>query len=336
MRFFVLVNDALGLKPLQSTTLLAHTAVEHGHECFVVGVTELSLDPQGQILANARQVLGHIEGAMALPAALMRQAPSRLALECGDVLLIRTNPARDQVRRWAHEAALGFAHLAKSQGVCVLNDPDGLSRASSKLYAARFAAELQPETLISRDHAQIRQFIEDQPGPCVLKPLQGTHGNDVFKVHAQSPVNIKALLGMLTRQGWVMAQGYLPEAVEGDIRLLLLDGQLLEVEGHVAAVQRVPAKGEFRSNIHAGGTAQQAVVTPALRRAVRLVGPQLQRDGIFLAGLDMIGGRMVEINTFSPGGFGDASAFSGGVSFCGRVIETAARRALLFAQQREE
>lgn len=320
MRIVFLVNDAASIEPRQTTTLLLGDAAWRGHETWLAGIEDLSVHTKGSIIARARPVPERVEDYTRLPEMVRALVPTDVEIGRGDVLFIRTNPARDQTRRWAHEAAMAFASLAKSQGALVLSDPDGLARASSKLYMNRFPIHLRPRTLVSRHPDDLRDFVNSEEGPCVLKPLQGTHGTDVFKVQGDTP-NLRQIIAVLVRSGWVMAQEYVAQASEGDTRLILLQGQPLIVDGHAAAVRRIPTGGDFRSNVHAGGRVAMAKYTPKLQDIAEAVGPRLAIDGIFLAGLDVIGGRIVEINTFSPGGLTDAGMFAGGVQFGEAVIE---------------
>ncbi len=128
------------------------------------------------------------------------------------------------------------------------------------------------------------------------------------------------MLDVLLQRSAVMVQEYLPDAYLGDTRVILFNGQILEVNGEAAAVHRVPGKGELRSNIHAGGKAQPGLITPAIREAVDIIGPKLVQDGLIMVGLDFIGGKIIEANVFSPGGLQDVERFTG-LSFTARVVE---------------
>lgn len=324
MKLLFLVNDARALKPGQTTTALIAAAAARGSQVFVAGVGDLSLTPQDRVLAHA------LPATATTPEALVRAlavaSPTPVWADGVEGLLLRTNPARDQGRSWAHRVALDLARLARERGVTVLSDPDGLARAGSKLYLSTLPPRYRPTTLVSQDVAQLRAFVESAAGPCVLKPLEGTHGRDVFFVDAAEPRNLNQILHVLTRQGYAMAQSYVPEAAQGDTRVLLLEGKLLEVDGRAAIVRRVPGGKDFRSNVSAGGHAAGAELTPFMRELCETVGPRLLRDGIFLAGLDLIGEKVVEINVFSPGGLGDAGGFAER-DFLSPVLEAIARRA---------
>jgi glutathione synthase len=219
-----------------------------------------------------------------------------------DVVLMRTNPARDKARAPQHTAALALMRMVRDTGTVVLNDPDGLIRAASKLYLQELPASVKPLTLVSSSQAEIITFIEGLDGPAVLKPLQGTRGGDVFMVQSAKDKNLLQIIDVLLRQGLAMIQSFIPEAVHGDTRVLLVNGEILEIDGHPAAFRRIPIGSDFRSNVDVGGKTAQAVITPAMREVVAKVGPFLRRDGLFMVGLDFIGDKICEVNTYSPGG----------------------------------
>ncbi len=321
MHILFVVNDALGLKADQTTTMLLRAAaVSHG-SAWVASVDALTLSEAGRVDCQAREV--HPAETTAIVRDLPNLDAEPRSVESFDVVMLRTNPGRDG-RGWAHATALSLLRLVRDRGSLVLSDPDGLRRASSKLYLAEFPADLTPRTLVTRDIARMRAFMASVAGPCVLKPLDGTHGRDVFQVDPAQGQNINQIWDVLHRQGYVMIQEFIPEATEGDVRLLLLHGELIELDGGVAAVHRVPGGADFRSNVSAGGRAVAADVTPALRRVAAETGPLLRRDGIFLAGLDVIGHKIVEVNVYSPGGFQDAEVFEG-VDFSRFVMDEVAR-----------
>jgi glutathione synthase len=251
--------------------------------------------------------------------AIAQSIPQAVPLGEIDLLFIRTNPARDQSRAALHQLALGLARRCQDQGVCVINQPDGLLRAASKLYSLELPEFTRPATLVSQDRQDILSFIRELPGPAVLKPLQGTRGNDVFFVSVVQEPNLNQIMDVILRQGPVMVQACLPSAALGDTRVLVFQGQLLEIEGQAAAIHRVPAKGDFRSNLHAGGQAQPARITEGMRQVVAAIGPKLVADGLDLVGLDFIDDQLLEVNVFSTGGLRDAERFTG-MDFSDRII----------------
>jgi glutathione synthase len=233
----------------------------------------------------------------------------RITVDDLDVLLLRNDPAQDISHGWQQIAGIDFSRLALRSGVIVLNDPSGLARAASKMYFQLFPAEVRPQTLISRNHDDIRAFIKSQGGRAVLKPLQGSGGTGVFLVGPGSAKNVNQMIDALIRDGYVIAQEYLEAAEKGDTRLFMLNGEAFRHKGHYAAFCRVASGGDVRSNITAGGKVAKVKVTEAHLRIADVVRPKLVADGMFFVGLDIVGDKLMEINVFSPGGLGVAQKF---------------------------
>ena len=321
MQFVFLVNDVAHIEAKQTTAMLIAEASRQGYEVLVCGVTDLSCSQDGEPVAWARELSIRTYPSMeTLVQEIATAKGTRVQLADADVLMIRTNPARDQSRQWAHSFSMRLAVWCKERGVLVINDPIGLMRASSKLYLLEIPASARPKTLISQQHQEIIPFIESLDGPAVLKPLEGTRGNDVFFVSSSRDNNLNQIIDVILRQSAVMVQEFIPEADKGDTRVIVLNGNILDIDGKTAAIKRVPGKGELRSNIHAGGNAQPGIITGAIKEVVDLIGPKLVQDGLHLVGLDFIGGKIIEINVFSTGGFRDAERFEG-VPFTEKVIQ---------------
>jgi glutathione synthase len=210
-------------------------------------------------------------------------------------------------------------------GVIVLNDPNGLSKALNKMYFQLFPEEVRPRTIITRDRGEIKEFAEQQGGTIVLKPLQGSGGTGVFLVRPESKANLNQMIDAVSRDGYVIAQEYLPEAEHGDTRLFLMNGTPLRHKGKYAAFRRVGSGDDMRSNIHAGGKLREAEITDTHLRIAEIVRPKLVQDGMFLAGLDIVGDKLMEINVFSPGGLGSAQKFEK-ANFAHAVIEALERK----------
>lgn len=214
----------------------------------------------------------------------------RLQASACDAIFIRTDPPFDEqylTTTWM----LSFAVRA---GVRVINSPRGLRAANEKLYALEFP-ELCPPTLVSASHDEIFRFIGEVGGEAVLKPVDGHGGFGVVRLHA-GDVNAHALIDMLTLEGKLptLAQAYIPEAKDGDKRLFLIDGELR------GAVVRVPPTGDFRSNVHVGGRVEACEVTSRDQEIAATMAERLRRDGLFFVGLDVIGGKLSEVNVTSP------------------------------------
>ena len=312
MKLLCVVNEAARVHDAGTTTALLIAALGRGYSVTVCGAGSLSVGVSGGITATTHAA-GLVDGRLVLGAA----APVPLTPE--HTVLIRTNPGRDTARAWMHEVVLRMLVMARDQGVTVVNDPAGLLLASSKLYLSVVPTRHRPLTLISRDRSELRAFFAEV-GRGVIKPLTGSHGREVFLIDTDTRSNLNQIIDVITRDGFAMAQSFIPEAPQGDTRLLLLDGEPLTAAGHVAAVRRIPGVGDFRSNVSAGGRAEAGKMTPALAEIAAAVGPRLAEDGILLAGLDVIGEKVVEVNTFSPGGLPDAGRFCG-VDFLAPVLD---------------
>lgn len=321
MKLAMLVNSIGDLVPTMTTAMLAASAVREGAELWVIGVDALTLNAENRL--DARGVLARPAAQIgAFTEALHSRNPERVCLDDCDGLMIRTNPARDPVG--AHDSALLIGRLLRDRGVTVVNDPEGLMRARSKLYLAELPAQHRPETVISRDPAELMAYVRGREGSSVFKPLAGSRGRDVFFVDAASP-NLRGLADVVTRGDYGIAQACVPGAEAGDTRVVVLEGRLLALEGHPAAIARIPAAGDFRSNLHAGGRAAPAIISPQMLEAIEALSPLLRRDGLFLVGVDFIGAKIIEVNVFSTGGLRDAERFSG-VDFCAEILSALAKR----------
>ena len=319
MKIIFLVNDPTEIQPKQTTAMLIASAMKYGFQVGVVGVRDLSCRHDGQPWAQVRflkplattHAQDRREQLVNLVQAIATTHPSPLPLTNTDRLFIRTNPARDTKHATAHDVALALARLCEANGVQVINRPDGLIRAATKLYLLEFPDFTRPRSLVSHNRDEIRSFLYDLKAPAVLKPLQGTRGNDVFFVRSIQDKNLNQIIDVILRQGMVMAQACIPGAELGDTRVVVFKGKALEINGLIAAIERDPAQGDFRSNLHTGGTAHPAVITDEMRKVIDTIGPKLMRDGLALTGLDFIGSQLLEINVFSTGGLWNAEEFSG-------------------------
>lgn len=187
----------------------------------------------------------------------------------------------------------------------MLNRPAGILAANEKLYALGFA-DLMPPTLVTRSIAALDEFLLAQGGEMIVKPLDGRGGEGIFHVHTGDR-NRRSILEQSTLFGArpAMAQAYLKEVRHGDKRILLVDGEPL------GAVLRVPAEGEHRANFHVGGSAAQASLDEADLEIVGRIAPRLRADGLFFVGIDVIGGRLTEINVTSPTGVQEINRLEG-------------------------
>lgn len=326
MKIAVVVNHVDQVRAAQSTTRLAATLSDRGHQVWLIGIGDIELDARGHVLATA-STLAQDAGAFRSMERYLEAVrgtagvSERLDLEELDALLLRVNPARDKDRPWAQQAGLHFARSLAARGVLVLNDPEGLARASTKLYLQQFPEAVRPKTVITRSASEIRAFARDVAGPIILKPMLGTGGASVFRVLPEDHGNLNQIIEVVTERDYAICQEYLPEAEQGDTRILLLNGRPLVVKGRVAAVRRRRSGDDLRSNVAVGGRPEAALpFDEAMHDLVEQVRPRLVSDGIFLAGLDVIGNKLVEVNVFAPGGLDDASRFEK-VNFAQRIVE---------------
>lgn len=306
MNIGFLINDVASEIPEYATTCLARAAVNRGHGVWYVGVEDFAYDPDETVKARARPLAkGKYKTNEALLKDLLRDdvEVDRIDITDLDVLLLRNNPSDDAGERpWAQSVGVIFGQLAARKGVIVLNDPSGLANALNKLYFQVFPEDVRPKSLITRDRKEIRAFVEAHKQGSVLKPLQGSGGHNVFLAGADDLSNLNQMIDAILRDGYVVAQEYLPAAAEGDLRLILVNGRPLTHEGKYASFRRVNVGGDLRSNIHAGGEGRKGKITDNVLEIAEIVRPKLIQDGMFLVGLDIAGDRLMEVNVFSPGG----------------------------------
>jgi glutathione synthase len=309
MRILFVVNNVDTEVPSAASTVLATTACKRGHEVFVSGVRELEYFQDGRVGAVARPGPGaEVESQEAFLAAVQgREAPRRTISTADlDVIWLRYNPSEEvHENAWAQHAGILFGQAALEHGVVVLNHPYSLSWAIDKMYFQQFPEEVRPRAIITRSFERIREFHEEHGRRIVVKPLSGYGGSDVFLV-GEDAGNLRQIVEAVSRSGYILAQEFLPAAVEGDTRLFLVNGKPLEVDGKYAAVKRKAMDGDFRSNMSVGGKPEVPEVDETMLRLASIVGPKLIKDGIFFAGLDIVGDKLVEINTISAGGLNAA------------------------------
>ena len=215
---------------------------------------------------------------------------SHRALDAGDVVLMRKDPPVDA--DYIHDTqVLGFA---QRQGARVVNDPQGLRDMNEKL-AALAVPQCCPPTVVSRDAAALKAFVAGH-GEAVLKPLDGMGGRSIFRARA-GDANLNVILETLTAGGrhLAMAQRYLPEIVDGDKRILLVDGEPVDY-----CLARIPQGDEFRGNLAAGGRGEGRPLSECDRWIAAQVGPEVARRGMRFVGLDVIGDWLTEVNVTSP------------------------------------
>lgn len=219
------------------------------------------------------------------------------ALKEFDVIFMRDNPPMDPL-------VLNFLDSIKDD-VFILNAVDGLRESNNKIYTAAYHdpdRELIPTTHVSKNIDYLLRIIEESDNDkMIMKPLDGFGGSGVIVIEKSAMHNIKSLLDFYihgnkeAKSNYVILQEYVEGAENGDVRVLMLNGK------PIGALRRRPAKGDARSNISAGGSVEKYKLTKADKILCKKVGEKLVRDGIYYAGLDIIGGKLIEVNVMSPG-----------------------------------
>ncbi len=330
MRIGFVVNDVQTEQAVYTTTRLAMTAVNRGHEVWTLGVADFVYMRNGTVHANARSVQGN--GYDSLETFLKElqgddAKTERISASDLDVLLLRNDPSEDTAERaWAQTSGILFGQLAMARGTIVLNDPVHLANALNKTYFQHFPEQVRPLTCISRNPDEIKEFIASQNGQAVIKPLQGSGGHSVFLIREEDEANLNQMIEAVIRDGYCIAQEYLPAASEGDVRLFVMNGRPLMEDGKYAAFRRVNKSGDMRSNMHSGGKSEPVEIDEQALALVEMVRPKLAADGMFLVGLDIVQDKLMEINVFTPGGLGSAQSATG-VDFTQVIISDLERKA---------
>jgi glutathione synthase len=277
-----------------STFMLALEAVRRRHALYHYLPQNLSLT-QGRVTARARPFTASREDTQPFTVG----AEEVIDLAALDVVLMRQDPPFDM-------AYITATHLLEHvhPDTLVVNDPVRVRNAPEKLFVTHFS-ELMPPTLISSDRASILDFRK-RHDDIIVKPLFGNGGAGVFHI-GPGDENLNALLELFTQlyREPVVVQKYLPEVRKGDKRIILIEGEA------VGAINRVPAAGEARANLHVGGRAEKSGLTSRERDICAAIGPTLRDHGLVFVGIDVIGDYMTEINVTSPTGIQEINRFDG-------------------------
>ncbi len=311
MRIVVVMDPPATVKVDEDTSFaLMFEAEQRGHRVDHCLLSDLFVEA-GRVYARVRRATCRRDPAQPIT---LGEAED---VELGDVdaVLMRKDPPFDDAYLYA---TLLLEH-ARGRTLLV-NDPRGLRDANEKIYATYFP-DLMTDTLVSNDKARIKDFLSRIGGRGVLKPLHGAGGEGVFALDPKDP-NLNAIIETVTRGGTqlAMAQRFLPEIAKGDKRILLLDGEPL------GAILRVPQGGDLRSNIHVGGRVDAAEIDDDDRRIIAGVSSRLKADGLYFVGLDVIGGKLTEVNVTSPTGIQQMTRL-GGENIEARVIDWLEQRA---------
>jgi glutathione synthase len=277
-----------------STFALALEAQVRGHRLLYYGPRDLSFS-DGDVIANVRPLqVRNVKGDhFTLGDAAV------IDLSKVDVVLMRQDPPFDM-------AYITATHILERihPKTLVVNDPSHVRNAPEKLFVTLFK-DLMPPTLITTDRAEIRRFREKHKD-IILKPLYGNGGAGVFRVK-EGDENLGSMLEMFTAfyREPVIVQRYVPEVRKGDKRIILVDGAF------AGAINRVPAEGEARSNMHVGGRPEATTLTQREEEICAALAPELKKRGLIFTGIDVIGDYLTEINVTSPTGIWEVKRFGG-------------------------
>lgn len=286
-----------------SSFRLLEEAASRGHRLFYYTPDQLAFD-EGRVVAHGaaltvrREVGNHFE----------LGAPETRPLADLDVIWLRQDPPFDM----SYITTTHMLDLVREQTL-VVNDPFWVRNYPEKLLVLRFP-ELTPPTMIARSLTALRSFKE-RHGDIIVKPLYGNGGAGVFRLGPEDR-NLNALHELFTgiNREPLIAQKFIPDVVQGDKRVILVDGEA------VGVINRVPAAGETRSNMHVGGRAEKAELTPRDLEICAAIGPLLKEKGQIFVGIDVIGSYLTEINVTSPTGIQEMERFDG-TNVAGRIWE---------------
>lgn len=302
MHFALVLTNVASVDGTWTSMHLGAAILRAGHQLSI-------LEPPDFEVTEAHHLVARVWAADAEPksvadlarAVSQHRLPRRyVTIRQIDRLLMRVNPLSP--------SASQFCLLAKESGVMVVNDPAGVARTRAKAWLATLPADVpRPRTLVTGSRATASKFLESVDGPIIVKPASGSGGRDVSLIPRGKRAVLDQSLARLGARGATHAvlQEYIPEAKDGEKRLVWVDGELL------GAYRRISAEGDFRHNLKQGALPTPTTIEPSDERISQSLSPHLIRNGIRIAGLDVIGDRLVEVNTLNPGGVHWADALGG-------------------------
>ena len=293
MRLAFILDPLEGLKAYKDTSLaIMREAEQRGHEIHIAMQHDLLLRHE-----RMRLIARPFEFAQGNSWYRLGEASESSPADF-DAVLMRKDPPFDN--EYLYSTYL--LELAMQQGARILNHPASVRDWNEKLSIARFA-QFAPAFVVTGDNALIRSFLAEHED-IVVKPLDGMGGSSVFRLRLQDP-NIGVILETITDFGrrTIMAQRYLPQILQGDKRIIVIDGEPVPY-----ALARIPKAGETRGNLAAGGTGVAQPLTARDLEIAETVGAVLKQKGLFLVGLDVIGDYLTEINVTSPTGMVEIAA----------------------------
>ena len=308
MRICFLVGDIKAQQPTYGGIHLAWAASRRGHDVRFVSIDDLSFLDDNNVLATTVRARA---GDYARPADYHRALTSddaardEDALSGFDVVFLRYNPTREA---GAHPTTpvIDFCWRLRLGGTLVVNDPEGVRRAGGSMYLADLPSEIRARTLVSRSPERLKEFLRALDGPAVLKPLAPGGTDEVFYLRRRQVKNLNQMITAITKDGYAVAQEYVPEAERGEKRLMLLGGDPIRIGDRVAIYRRVPALRAPRdgaATVADGKAARdKCQFGPAEARVCEILRPKLLADGLYLVSVDLVGDKILELNVFTPGG----------------------------------
>lgn len=280
-----------------SSLALIKECVKRGHGVAICSPSNLTI--RNSVTNAFCTVIGRMEKVPSSAKSFYAKAKLRvemLPLAGFDVIFFRANPPLDPMM-------LNFLDSVKDD-VFIMNSLEGMREANNKLYTAAFGdahSNIIPNTHVSKNKQYlVDQIKESTSDKMILKPLNGFGGSGVILIEKSAMNNINSLLDFYINSGgnsnYVILQDYIEGADQGDVRILMLNGIA------VGAMKRVPGQDDHRSNVSAGGSVQKHTMTKIEKALCKQIGPKLVSDGLFFVGIDVIGGKLVEVNVMSPGG----------------------------------
>ncbi len=281
-----------------SSLTLIHECAKRGHGVAICTPSNLTI--RNSVTNAFCTIINRMEKVPASPKSYYKKATTReemLPLAGFDAIFMRANPPLDPLM-------LNFLDSVKDD-VFVINSVQGMREANNKLYTAVFEDpnnEIIPVTHVSKNKNYLIKTIEESSSDkMILKPLNGYGGSGVILIEKSAMGNINSLLDFYISKSdgssdYVILQEYIEGAEKGDVRILLLNGL------PIGALKRIPGEKDHRSNITAGGSIEKHKLTAEEKALCKKIGPKLVKDGLYFVGIDVINGKLVEVNVMSPGG----------------------------------
>ncbi|CAM1340350.1 glutathione synthase [Tenacibaculum amylolyticum] len=281
-----------------STLTLIHECAKRGHGVAICTPSNLTI--RNSVTNAFCTILNRMEKVPSSYKSYYKKATTReemLPLAGFDAIFMRANPPLDPLM-------LNFLDSVKDD-VFIINSVEGMREANNKLYTAVFEDpdnEIIPVTHVSKNKDYLIQTIEESSSDkMILKPLNGYGGSGVILIEKSAMGNINSLLDFYISKSdgssdYVILQEYIEGAEKGDVRILMLNGL------PIGAMKRIPGEKDHRSNITAGGSVEKHKLTAAEKLLCKKIGPKLVKDGLYFVGIDVINGKLVEVNVMSPGG----------------------------------